>query len=444
MNQINRFVLSVFLVFLVASAAFSRDLTNPPEGFVETADVRGDLFDDWLSAGISPLMSLASDEVTDRFGRVFAVRRERDDENGLLAVRIQARDAAGIQGQWVLYRSFSDGLPHEIRIYPLDNSRIWVSLFPGDSGPESGKSRLDLVLYGSTAVSGIPVGVPLVKLYTASFQDIMLMTRALVPWDLLDHHVDDYAAARSAVSVIRDRLPSLVYLDDGAFDHDGRPVHIRDGSPQSPAEVLSALGPGQTPDNIAGGVNCSGFAKWIVDGIVFPEAGSRLFLDPLKKQTDSPETHFTEPFRESRDVFFALDWTRQLASAVVSLGGRGTVLPAESGADVTVDPFPGFARHVPGVGYRSGALQSLLYWLAIRESGHMYLAAISRERGDPPLRQYHHIAVLFPYFDEHGQFTIAVFESAAETPYPLFVSRNDDAYIHLVRVRCPEKGRFIP
>ncbi|HRR03255.1 MAG TPA: hypothetical protein P5286_10175, partial [Treponemataceae bacterium] len=184
MTQINRFVLSVFLVFLVASAAFSRDLTNPPEGFVETADVRGELFDDWLSAGISPLMSLASDEVTDRFGRVFAVRRERDDENGSLAVRIQARDAAGIQGQWVLYRSFSDGLPHEIRLYPLDNSHIWVSLFPGDSGPESGKSRLDLVLYGSTAVSGIPVGVPLVKLYTASFQDIMLMTRALVPWDL--------------------------------------------------------------------------------------------------------------------------------------------------------------------------------------------------------------------------------------------------------------------
>ncbi len=444
MNQINRSVLSVFLFFLVTAAVFSRDAGNPPEGFLETAEVRENLFADWLSTGHSPLISLASDETTDRYGRVFTVRRKRDEASGHLAVSIQAAGAKGVQGRWVLYRSFSNNLPREIRLYPLDNPAVWVSLFPGDSGPESGKSRLDLMLYGSSVVSGVPVGVPLIRLYTMSFQDIMLMTRALVPWEVLEFYPDDYESLRSAVEIIRDRLSSLVYLDDGAFDHDGRPVYIRDGSLQDPAEVLTALAPGQNPENIAGGVNCSGFAKWVIDGIVYPEAGSRLFIEPLKKPTDSPETHFTEPYRESRDVFFALDWTRQLASAVVSLGGRGTVLPAESGVDITADPFPGIARYVPGVGYQSDALKSLLYWLSIHEPGHMYLAAISRERGDPPLRQYHHIAVLLPYFTEDGQFTVTVFESAMETPFSQFVSRNKDAYIHLVRVRCPEKGRFNP
>lgn len=430
--------------FLPGSVLFSQDVARPPRGYTETAPIRETLFDSWLSTELSPLLSLRAREAVDPYGRIFRVRQGRDEQSGDLVVQIQSADAAGVQGRWELHRRFSDGLPREIRIYPLNTPHISVSFVSSQMQPESGRSLLTLMIHGSPVVSRIPVGVPLVRLYTMSLSDIMYMTRAVVPWNLIHPHPDDYVAVRSAVDIIRSRLNTLVYLEDGAFDQNGNPVYIHDGTPQDPASVLLALEPGQKPDNIAGGVNCSGFAKWIVDGIVRPVAGSRLFIEPLKKQTDSPETHFTEPFREQRDVFFALDWTRHLASAVISLSGRGTVLPSESGADVTAEPFPQLVPHVPGVGYRANALEPLLYWLAINEPGHMYLAAISRERGDPPLRQFHHIAAFFPFFTEDGQFLVTVFESAVETPLALFVSRNADAYIHLVRIRVPEKGRFNP
>lgn len=434
---------SLFFI-LAGSGLFALDTARVPGGYVETAPIRETLFDSWLSTELAPLLSLRATEVVDQYGRTFRVRQGRDEETGDLAVQIQSADAAGVQGRWELRRRFSDGLPREIRIYPLDTPHISISLVSSQMRPESGRSLLTLTVYGQPVVSRIAVGVPLVRMYTMSLSDIMHMTRVVVPWNLLHPHPDDYVAVRSAADTIRSRLDTLVYLDDGAFDHEGTPVHIRDGSRQDPAAVIMALEPGQKLENISGGVNCSGFAKWIVDGIIRPVSGSRLFIEPLKKQTDSPETHFTEPFRESRDIFFALDWTRQLASAVLSLSGRGTVLPSESGADITAEPFPLLDRFVPDVGYRPDALEPLLYWLAVNEPGHMYLGAINRERGDPPLRQYHHIAVFLPYFTPDGRFSVAVFESAVETPLDLFVSRNADAYIHLVRVRVPEKGRFNP
>lgn len=444
MNQKKQVFSGLIVIFFASVALFSQEAARPPSGYIGTAPVRETLFDSWLSTELSPLLAMRARETEDRYGRVFRVHQERDTKTGCLAVRIQAQDSAGVQGLWELLRRFSDGSPREIRIYPLNNPDIWISLVSADDRPESGRSLLNLMVYGSPVVSGIPVGVPLVRLYTMPLSDIMFMTRSVVPWALLHPDPDDYEAVRSAVDSIRSRLDTLVYLDDGAFDHEGNPVYIRDGSPQDPAAVLMALEPGQQVASIAGGVNCSGFAKWIVDGIIRPVAGSRLFIEPLKKQTDSPETHFTEPFRESRDVFFALDWTRQLASAVVSLSGKRTVLPAQSGVDVTAEPFPQLVQYVPGVGYRSDALEPLLYWLAVQEPGHMYLGAISRERGTPLLRQFHHIAVFLPYFTPEGHFSVAVFESAVETPLSLFASRNSDAYIHLVRIRVPEKGRFNP
>ena len=105
MNQINRLFLSVLPLFLLSVAGFARETDTPPAGFRETAEVREALFDDWLSTGISPLLSLASEEVTDRYGHVFTVGRERDEETGLLAVHIQSADATGIQDREALARA---------------------------------------------------------------------------------------------------------------------------------------------------------------------------------------------------------------------------------------------------------------------------------------------------------------------------------------------------
>lgn len=444
MNYKRFFLLLIVLVFFSAGLLFAESPARVPAGFIETSVVREQLFDAWFATEPSRIIMLKPANITDRYGQEYKVSNLHVKNDKLFAVSVLATQAQGIQGTWVLYRRFSDGLPQKIRIYPLDNPNIWVSLTPFSNRIETGRSKLDLMVYGAPAILGAPLGIPFLRLYTAPFSDLVSMTQSTAPWELVNPLYDAYADIESAVETIRNALNSLVYLEDGAFDHDGRAVYIIDGSLQDPADVILGLAEGQSLESVIGGVNCSGFAKWVIDGIVRPVAGSSLFLEPLKRSTDSPETHFTEPYRETRDVFFALDWTRQLASAVLSLSGRGTVFPRESGADVTVEPFSEESLYVPSVGYRAGIIKSLMYALACTEPGHMYLAAVSRERGDPVLRQYHHVAVLLPYFTHEGQFTLALFESAVETSIEEFVSRNEDAYIHLVRVKVPEKGRFLP
>jgi hypothetical protein len=58
------------------------------------------------------------------------------------------------------------------------------------------------------------------------------------------------------------------------------------------------------------------------------------------------------------------------------------------------------------------------------------------------LRQYYHIAVLVPYFNERGTFQVAVFESAAETSFAGFRTRYPGQFVNLVRV--PVDGAFDP
>ena len=412
--------------------------------YPESAGVRSGILESWLTAGTLEVSALDPVVVSDTNGFSYLVSRKRDAAAGLFEISVEPYNARSVRGKWSLFRRLSDGSPERIVLFPGPDEAVRLELRPSADSASSDKSRADLIVYGQYAARSVPVGLPFVRLYSLSLSDLYTLTETSIPWDLAAPDNTLYADIESAVAEIRDALPSLVYLDDGAFDEHGYPVLIRDGSAQDPQAVRNALANGQDIARVAGGVNCSGFAKWIIDGIVRPRAGSQLFIDPLKTPTAAPNTHFTEPYRESRDLFFGLDWTRNLASAVVSLSAGATVRPDESGVDVTVNPFSGASGYKPAVGYRMSELVPVLYWLAVRERGHLYLGAVSRERGTPPLRQYHHIAAFFPWFDSTGRFRLTVFESAAETESAEFVSRNADAWIHLVRVRAPEAGYFVP
>ncbi len=416
----------------------------PADGYPDSAAVRAQIADSWLEAELDPLSVFLSADYTDRYVRTFTVSQKKDPVAGLIAITVAPVVPDGMQGTWILNRRLSDGMPDHIRIYPERDADRFITLRPDGDNPEKGKTLLDFHLYGGYACRGIPVGLPFIKMYTASFSAIVKMTAGTVPWNLLVPDVYRYRDITAVSDTIRDRLDSLVYLDDGAFDEKGKPVLIADGSPQDPKSVRLALAPGQKQESITGGVNCSGFGKWIVDGIVRPRAGAGLYVNPLKTATASPVNHFTDPWRESRDLFFALDWTRNLASAVVTLDTGRIVTPDASGVDVTVEPFAGGSGYEKNVGYRAEELMPMLYWLAVRESGNFYLGAVSSERGEPKMRQYHHVAAFFPYFEKDGSFQVAVFESAAETRIDVFINRNAGSFVNLVRVRVPEAGYFQP
>ncbi len=433
---------SLCLLLGAGTGVFGADI--PSDDYPDSAAVRMQIADSWLGAELDPLSAFPSADYTDRYVQTFTVSQKKYPVAGLIAITVAPVVPAGMQGTWILFRRLTDGMPDHIRLYPEKDSDRYISLRPDGSDPARGKTLLDFHLYGAFVCRDIPVGLPFLKMYTTSFSSIVRMTSNTVPWNLLTPDIPRYRDLVDASQTIRERLGTLVYLDDGAFNEKGEPVHILDGSPQDPKAVLLAMTPGQKPETIAGGVNCSGFGKWIVDGIIKPRAGTGLYINPLKTATASPDNHFTEPWREKRDLFFALDWTRNLASAVVSLETGRTVKPDASGVDVMVEPFAGSTSYKKNVGYRAEEILPLLYWLAVKESGTFYLGAVSNERGDPILRQFHHIAAFFPYFENDGTFKVAVFESAAETPIDTFIRRNTGSFIHLVRIRAPESCCFQP
>jgi hypothetical protein len=270
--------------------------------------------------------------------------------------------------------------------------------------------------------------------------DVLNLAGDKLPVRYFDPDPADYGDQRLFISRVRERLPELEFADDGAINEQGRYVYIETGLNQQAAV----------------GLNCSGFAKWLIDGILRPVTGERLAIPPLKAPFGNRGSSFTDPWEKARDPFFGLDWIRNLASQA------GTTLrsPAFSSLDEievrrdaftmvinrnggsNVHSYPGFLENA---GYGIEGLMPLLYTLAIDEPGRFFLAAVNAEggppasqanpRGGPRMRTYFHIAVLIPHFNEYGFFQVTVFESAAETSINAFRNRYPaDHHVNLVRV----------
>jgi hypothetical protein len=218
-------------------------------------------------------------------------------------------------------------------------------------------------------------------------------------------------------------------MDDGAMDSSGRLVFIATGNP--------------APSGL-GGFNCSGFAKWVIDGFYSPLTGSLTNIDTLRsRDSDLLGRAWSAKFEEEQDPYFGLDWSRGLARALAE--ARTGQMPGPEALDVTVsDRF----THVKDVGYRVEDLPGLLYFLARSRPGTIYLGSVNaRSKGAPEgasmlLRQHHHVVVFLPFFDEDGGFHAVVMERNKETGVPSLIRRYKGEYINLVR--ADSGGQFDP
>jgi hypothetical protein len=339
------------------------------------------------------------------------------------------------QGSWSLYRRMDDGGPIRLRFFPRSDPYGYVQFRPLDDR----KSRMDVVLYDAYVVRDLPVPFAFERLLLVPAEEILRTAGAAFPRRYFEPRPEDYRDVRNFIAQVRQRLPELRYRDDGAIDEEGRYVFI------NTREVQDG----------AGGLNCSGFAKWVVDGILRPVTGSRLAIEPLKAPFGSRGSSFTEPYETLRDPFFGLDWTRNLASranAALRAPEFGALQEIEvqkapfstieirQGRTAALRTYPGF---LPNTGFGFEGLQPLLYTLALDEPGRIYLASLSDETGPAPrMRQHFHVAVLAPYFNEKGGFQVAVFESAAETSFADFKTRYPGHFINLVRI--PLEAAFDP
>jgi len=349
------------------------------------------------------------------------------------------------QGSWMLTRSKETGAGTKIRIFLRSDQYTYIQFLPLDND----KCLMDAVLYGGYVVRAMPIAVPFERLYTMQLNDILRLAGDKFPRRYFEPDPVYYRNSRTFVSQVRERLRDLRFADDGAIDENGSYVFI---------ENLQ----GQTAS--LAGLNCSGFAKWLIDGILRPLTGERLSIAPLKAPFGERGSSFTVNWEERRDPYFGLDWIRNLAAEAnktLRSPSYSVLEEFEVRADnfslVMVNENRGFVTHsYPGflgeAGYGIEGIHPLLYTLAIDEPFSFFLAAVNTEigaqvtpdnlRGAPRLRQYFHVAALVPYFDEYGVFRIAVFESAAETSFNAFKNRYPGHFINLVQI--PIAASFDP
>ncbi|MDR3193455.1 MAG: hypothetical protein LBT87_10355 [Treponema sp.] len=353
------------------------------------------------------------------------------------------------QGSWILTRRRDTGAPTRIRVFPRSDPYTYVQFFPLSAD----KCRMDMVIYDAYVIRSLPLPVPFEGLLTLPVEELYALAGHKFPRRSCDPDPANYRDLRLFMSRLRERLPELEFRDDGAFDENGRYVYI---------ETLEEQG--ENP-----GLNCSGFTKWVVDGILRPVTGERLPITPLKAPFGQRGSSLAGIWEELRDPFFGLDWTRNLASRAMSvLRSPAYSGPEEfevrnwpfsqviirqsgrsGGETVEEREYPGYLEN-SGFGFEG--LQPLLYALAIDEPGRIYLASVNNEtgppatrdnpRGLPRIRQHFHVAVLVPYFNEYGNFQVAVFESAEETRFSSFRTRYPGHNVNLVRI--PAEGSFDP
>ena len=432
-------------------------------GIPDSSEIRQGLEEVWFTAPLSQVRLNQPEIRANENGQKFQVRLEESEDtfnifvapHALVKVNIYSDKGMYTEeqdmypgdacGSWVLIRDKHTGKAMRIRYYFLKDSEVYIQFTP------QGKIALaDLVIYGNYAARGVPTGMPFAKFYSASFEDVMNITETKLPWSYVLSDPQLYHSVKQMAAVIRERLSFISIVDDAMYDENGELVHISTG------KKFENIDKSDKAENSEKQLllSSAGFVKWIADGLVEPLSGGLLKRDPLIQETVSVKDNGRQGVLSQKyDLFFSLDWIRNLASAVISIYAGKNYLSNQSGVDVTINPFAssitdkGVANTVTFVensGYTVQVLYSLLYVLANIEPGTFYLGAI---RGidrtvTPEVMAFNECLVFFPYFQDDGSFACNVFMNGREMSLGDFCYFYAGDFVYLTRVKSSE--RFFP
>ncbi|MBN1410451.1 MAG: hypothetical protein JW969_06375 [Spirochaetales bacterium] len=317
-------------------------------------------------------------------------------------------------GNYSIKRDIASGDITGITVLIRNDKLCFLRVYPNED-----RSKLDLFLFGTLLYHDVVLPLPIKDLLTLPFQKLIDFTADTIDWNqvLYKGGTAEDIWLQKTTARIESLLPGLADAEDGAQNEYGEYVFIKDGAPQK---------------NIRG-FNCSGFAKWIVDGFYYPLTGSYMNIESLKKrQLPYRGSDFSRKFETSRDPYFGLDWSRSLA---VALEETETSEKAASPEEFDVRQVD-FFKYVEDVGYPATQMQLILFLLAQEDPGRIYLGSVNREVGTTnQLRQHTHIAVFFPYFTKEGYFIPVVMERIKKTTITAFTKRHLTDNIHLVWIK---------
>ena len=445
----------LFALFLLCLLPFSLFAYQMFVDIPESSDVRKTLIDDWFLANLDLLRGKSAEVLQDRAGSTFQVRFEEYGNECAIIVapevmeKVESYTDAGVQtfyrsvfpqgarGSWTLYRDNVTGKPTCIRYYISQNPEVFVQFKPYSlSARESIKTSADFVIFGTYAAKGVPVGVPLEYFYDLSFNDVYKLTEKTLPWLEQVFYPELYEDSIQMIAVIRSNLSRFHELDGAAYDEAGNPVFIKDSVARYESYSQEEDKPLYTCD--------AGFVKWIVDGLIRPISGSGLLLDPLKKDTVFPnETGYAYSKNEEYDIFFSLNWIRNIATAAASVFSNHQYVFETSGVEVKNVPFNNIYSETAG--YEITALKPLMYTLAVTEPGRFYLGAIRHtvKRGEgQEVSVYTECAAFFPVLDKEGRFALIIFENGKELSFSDFIKAHENDTVHLTRITS--SANFFP
>lgn len=451
MKKLNRAILAAFVLLLFVSPAFA---AYNSWGIPDSSEIRKGLVERWFEADLETVRMNLPEIYDNNAGEKFQVRLEEADSTYMIyvapcaVINVNVYSNKGVTkeqqevypgdapGSWVLVRDKKTNAPIRIRWYFTVNSDVYVQFTP------YGKTAFaDLVIYGNYASKGASTGVSFSELYRASFEDILSMTKISLPWKYVTVDGDKYDGVLQMVGMIQKNLGRVMYVPNAMYDEDGNLVQITNGKPFSSDSI----------DSSKLYLSSAGFIKWIADGLVEPIAGSKLKREPLLVETVSvKETGYQGVLSQKYNLFFSLDWVRNLAAAVMSVNTGRVYLFNESGADVTINPFAATisgegtrntVTFIEDTGYDVGVLKSLLYVLAATEPGNIYFGAIREtdKTVTPEIKVFNDCVAFFPYFNSNGSFGCFVYMNGKQISLDDFCMLYADANVYLTRVRASEQ-----
>lgn len=438
----------LFFSLICANAEYNR------LGIPDSSSIRKKLVETWFEAPLSFVRMNGPEIMTNAIGQRFQVRLEETEDYFSILVAPHARLSVGVYsdkgnsteiqdvypgdapGAWILVKDKKTEKPIKIVYYFASDSDVFVQFLPFKNS-----SLGDFVIFNCYAAKGVSTGLPFERYYSASFAEVVKWTEKMLPWNYTRIFPENYHSTLQMANIIRERLPEIIIEEDACYDENFEPVYISTGKKRKIdneyKERLSVSG--------------AGFLKWISDGIVEPLTGGYLKRDALIRETvDYKPTGFQGILSESYNIFFTLDWIRNLAAGLVSVRTGRNYFFDEAGVDVKVEPFcaeftsqgiQNLSGFVPNAGYSTKYLKALLYVLAVTEPETFYFAAIreaDRTRS-PEIQVFNSAGIFFPYFDSSARFKVIMFKDGKELSFEDFWHLYENDSIFLTRSYCTEQ-----
>ena len=418
-KSVRKIILSTALItffIVIPSVSISAWPEDKDYGFPENYEIRMQLRE-IITAPTGDVLNSREKNYPQQSGRSrvkYDIKTQNDSFYMLFINEKDYRYPVYSSGTYIIRRNLDDGKFSQIKVFLKNDSECFVRIYP-----DNDRAVLELNIYGKQIYSGINLPYSFSDVLVLPFADIIKATAGIIDWDLI--FPDRYSISSDSKMIlldeIRSELPKLSDEDDGALDADGEFRFI---------ENLQVM---DTP-----GFNCSGFVKWVADGIYAGLTGKYMGIRELKEKfLDLRGNRWSARYESERDPYFGLDWTRNIATEI-----RSEWKHEESGyesADVTNVPW---ADYVEDIGFPIGELETIMYYLAVTEPSTLYLASVNIPWGEGPvLRQHVHTAVLLPSIKNRDDFDDVILERNFESNTESLEKRYPGAYVHLVRIEVP-------